>query len=82
MEKHDIDFSKEKSINKSERPFIIVSIKDKINKIYNYKNLPLTPLGEVVKWCKKLKLEPILELLNILYKIPIKQKYSEIYTNV
>jgi len=44
--------------------------------------LPLTTLEEVVKWCKKLKLEPILEQLNILYKIPIKQKYSEIYTNV
>ena len=82
LEKYNINFSREKSISKSERPFIIINIKVKIKKIYNLKNLPLTTLEEVVKWCKKLKLEPILEQLNILYKIPIKQKYSEIYTNV
>lgn len=82
LEKYNIHFSREKSINKSERPFIIINIRTKINKIYDFKSLPLTPLEEVVKWCKKLKLEPILEQLNILYKIPIKQKYSEIYTNV
>ncbi len=82
LERYNINFSIEKSISKSERPFIIINIKTKANKIYNFKNLPLTPLKEVVKWCKKLKLEPILEQLNILYKIPIKQKYSEIYTNV
>ena len=45
-------------------------------KIARVDNLPLTPLNELIKWCKKLKLEPILEQLSIIYNIPIKERYS------
>ncbi len=79
LKKYNINFS----INKTSittKPFVIISIKN--FKRERTQNLPLTPLKEVISWCRKLKLEPILEQLSIIYKIPIKEKYSEVSTNV
>ena len=40
------------------------------------------PLFELVKWSKKLQLENILEQLNLLYGLKLKEKYAEVHTNV
>ena len=81
FKKLGISFSKNKNDEITTKPFIIVNIVKK-SKITKINNLPLVPLNELIKWCKKLKLEPILEQLNIIYNIPIKEKYSEVFTNV
>ncbi len=80
LKKHKINFSKNEDTEIKTRPFIIIKIIKRL-KIERINNLPLTPLKELIKWCKKLRLEPILEQLKIIYKIPIKEKYAEVFTN-
>ncbi len=64
-----------------ERPLIYI-IPKKSFKIEKEKKLPVMPLNELVKWCKKLYLEDILEQLNELYNLKLKARYMEIRTNV
>ncbi len=79
LKKYSINFS----INKpyiTTKPLAIISIKN--FKTEKSQNLPLTPLKEIISWCRKLRLEPILEQLSIIYKIQTKERYSEVSTNV
>lgn len=77
--RNKINFSK-KIGNIISKPFIIIKENNKF-KVQKTNGLPLTPLIEVVKWCKKLKLEPILEQLSLIHNLPLKDKYSEVFTN-
>jgi len=79
LKNREINFSK-KTDNIASKPFIIIKIIKK-PQIIRINGLPVASLSEVVSWCKKLKLEPILEQLNLIYKVPIKKKYSEVFTN-
>ncbi len=79
LRKYNINLSTDKQ-NITTKPSVIITTKN--FKTEKTQNLSLTPLKEVIKWCRKLKLEPILEQLSIIYKIPIKEKYSEVSTNV
>jgi hypothetical protein len=78
LKKHDIDHTEKQIINK--RPLIFI-IPKKDFKISKKNSLPIMPLNELIKWCKKLHLNNVLEQLDSLYNLKLKVKYSEIYTN-
>jgi len=44
--------------------------------------LPVMPLKELVEYCKRLYLDNVLEQLDLLYKLNLSERYSEIYTNI
>lgn len=79
LREYEISYT-EKEIGK-ERPLVYIIQKNNL-KIEKKDNLPVMPLQELVKWCKKLHLENILEQLNLLYDLKLKEKYSEVATNV
>ena len=80
FKQYNINSIKNENLEITTKPTIIINI-IKQPQIIRVNGLPLTPLIEVIKWCRKLKLEPIIEQLGILYKIPIKEKYAEVFTN-
>lgn len=65
----------------SKRPLVYIISKEKF-KIERKNGLPVMPLNELVKWCKELYLENILEQLDLLYRLKLKTQYSDIRTNV
>ena len=79
LKKHSITYTEGKMSNK--RPLVYIIPKSNL-KIEKKDGLPIISLSELVKWCKKLHLENILEQLNLLYKLRLKAKYSEVVTNV
>lgn len=78
LEKYNITYSEEKIIEK--RPFIFI-IPNKEFKIERKNNLQVMPLSELVKWCKRLYLDNVLEQLDSMYNLNLNIKYSEIKTN-
>lgn len=79
LDEKDIAWTEGKLTNK--RPLVYLTTKkdfesEKIN------GLPVMPLKELVKYCKNLYLENVLEQLNLLYKLGLNEKYSEVYTNI
>ncbi|MBI4171048.1 MAG: helix-turn-helix domain-containing protein [Candidatus Aenigmarchaeota archaeon] len=81
LKKHMIEFGREGEIPGSARPFICVNVTKKM--IIEKKNsLPVMPLRELISWCRKLHLEPVLEQLDLMYNMGLKERYSEVYTNV
>ena len=79
MKKYNIAFSSQEITE--ERPLICI-IPKKTFKIVENNNLPVMPLSELVLWCKELHLENILEHFDSLYNLNLREKYSEIKTNV
>lgn len=69
----------EKEIGK-ERPLIKI-IPKKICKMERKNKIPVMPLQELVAWCKRLYLDSILEQLDELYDLKVKEKYAEVHTN-
>lgn len=79
LTKEGIAYTEGKANNK--RPLIYISQKEKLE-IERKDGLPVMPLNELVRWCKELRLENILEQLNILYNLGFKIRYAEVSTNV
>ena len=77
LQRHNISYS-EKDIKN--RPFIYITI-EKNFRVEKVNNLPVMPLNELIKWCKELYLDKILEELSLLYNLNLGEKYSEILTN-
>jgi len=69
----------EKEIS-DKRPLVVI-IQKKDFKIKKKNGLPVMPLKELVEWCKKLQLENILEHLDLMYKLKLNARYSEVATN-
>ena len=78
LNKHDIAYTEEDDIG--ERPLVKI-IKKKSFRIERKNSLPVMPLQELVSWCKKLCLDSILEQLDGLYRLNLKERYAEIKTN-
>lgn len=79
LEKYGIAYTEDRISNK--RPLIYIIQKEKL-KIERKDGLPVMPLIELVEWSKELHLENILEQLNLLYNLGLKEKYEEVSTNV
>lgn len=79
LEKYEISYTENDITNK--RPLIYIMCKNNL-KINKKDDLPVMPLADLVKWCKNLELENILEQLKLLYDLKLKVAYSEVYTNV
>ena len=77
LQKYSIGYCFGEKIKKV-RPLVCLK-KEKDFKIVRKNGLPVMPLTELVKWCKSLELESILEKLNEIYKLGLKIKYAEIY---
>lgn len=80
LEKNNISYSKNYIINK--RPLICITSNSKKFKVERKEGLPVIQLKELVKWCKKLYLNNVLEQLDSIYNLKLKAKYSEINTNI
>lgn len=79
LEEHEIDYTQRELTDK--RPLVYIIPKNNL-KVDIKDNLPIMPLPELVKWCKNLELENVLEQLKLLYGLKLKVSYSEVYTNV
>lgn len=79
LKKRNIEFGKE--VRGANRPFVCIKTRKKI-RIEKKNGLPVMPLKELVTWCMKLDLEPVLEQLDTMYNLGLKIKYSEVLTNV
>jgi hypothetical protein len=78
FDKHEITYT-EQDIH-DERPIVQIIRKRKV--IAEKKNgLPVMPLQELIKWCKKLYLENVLEQLDEMYRLNLRIAYAEIKTN-
>ena len=81
LKKYDIKYSEDKIVA-DERPFVYITPKRNKFEINRKNNLPVIPLNELLKWCKKLYLDNVLEHLDQMYHLNLKTKYSEIKTNI
>ena len=81
LKKYDIKYSEDKIVA-DERPFVYITPKRNKFEINRKNNLPVIPLNELLKWCKKLYLDNVLEHLDQIYHLNLKTKYSEIKTNI
>jgi len=81
LKKYDIKYSEDKIVA-DERPFVHITPKRNKFEINRKNNLPVIPLNELLKWCKKLYLDNVLEHLDQIYHLNLKTKYSEIKTNI
>ena len=81
LKKYDIKYSEDKIVA-DERPFVYITPKRNKFEINRKNNLPVIPLNELLKWCKKLYLDNVLEHLDEMYNLNLKIKYSEIKTNI
>ncbi|MBS3080573.1 hypothetical protein J4221_03815 [Candidatus Pacearchaeota archaeon] len=79
LNKKNIVWTENKLMNKRPLIYIIPKKKFKIEKI---NKLPVTPLKELIDYCKKLYLDNVLEQLDLLYDLGLNKRYSEIYTNM
>jgi len=79
LKKHGISYT-EKEIS-TKRPLVYISPGDNF-RVVRKGGLPVMPLNELVRWCKDLQLENILEQLDLLYNLGLKARYSEVETNV
>lgn len=64
-----------------DRPLIYLIQKKEFN-VKKIDNLLVIPLKELLKYCKELYLDNVLEQLDLLYNLGLNKKYSEIYTNI
>lgn len=79
LEKQGIAYTEGDASNK--RPLVWIAQRDNF-KTEKKNGLPVMPLNELVKWGRELRLENILEQLNILYNLGLNAGYSEVSTNV
>ncbi len=80
LDEHKIAYSENKKAEKG--PMIYIFPSKKEFKIKYKKGLPVIPLQDLVRWCKRLNLDNILEHLDSIYKLKLGIKYSEIRTNI
>lgn len=78
LDKKNIDWTENKLTNK--RPLIYIIPKKEFN-IERTNNFPVMPLIELVEYCKELSFDNVLEQLDLLYKLGLNKRYSEVYTN-
>lgn len=64
------------------RPFVYVIPNKKKFVVERKKGLPVVPLRVLIKWCKKLYLENVLEQLSSMYDLKLRERYAEIKTNI
>jgi DNA-binding transcriptional regulator YhcF (GntR family) len=79
LRKYGIAYTEGRIGNK--RPLVYIAQKEKFE-IERKNGLPVMPLKELIIWSKELHLENILEQLNLLYNLRLKEKYEEVSTNV
>jgi len=65
----------------NKRPLVCI-IPRKSFRITKINSLPVMSLKELVEYCKRLYLDNVLEQLDLLYKLNLNERYSEIYTNI
>ena len=75
---YKISGTENKLINK--RPLVYIIPKNEF-KIEKLNNLSIMPLRELVRYCKELYLDNVLEQLDLLYDLGLNKRYSEVYTN-
>lgn len=78
LDEKNISWTENKLTKK--RPLIYLTPKKKFN-IEKINKLSVMPLKELLKYCKDLYLDNVLEQLDLLYNLGLNKKYSEIYTN-
>jgi hypothetical protein len=78
LKRNDIAYTEKDTIE--ERPLVKI-IKKKSFTVERKNSLPVMPLQELVSWCRKLYLDSILEQLDELYNLNLKERYAEIKTN-
>lgn len=81
LERYNIAYSEKEMVNNN-RPLICITSSKKSFEI-KYKNgLPVISLQELVRWCRELYLDNILEHLDSIYNLKLRIKYSEMKTNL
>ena len=80
MEKRSIAYSEKGVAN--DRPLVCITSSKREFKVERKEGLPVIPLKELVKWCKELQLDNVLEQLDSIYNLKLNVKYSEIKTNM
>jgi len=78
LNEKNISWTENKLINK--RPLVYIIPKNEF-KIEKLNNLSIMPLRELVRYCKELYLDNVLEQLDLLYDLGLNKRYSEVYTN-
>ena len=81
LKKQKIDYSEKREMT-GKRPVVYLTSCKNEFRIKHREGLPVVPLQELVRWCKKLHLENVLEQLDSLYSLNLSAKYSEIKTNM
>jgi hypothetical protein len=79
LDKHGIEYTEGEK--KDVKPLVFLSTRSDFH-VEKLEGIPVMPLMELVEWCKNLDLDAALEHLNDLYNLGLKQKYSEVHTNV
>ena len=86
LDRHKISYTE--GDKKEARPLIFLAAKNGLKKVRStpfrvekIEGIPVVPLKELVKWCKKLNLDAVLEQLDALYGLNLKTRYSEVRTN-
>jgi len=79
LNEKNIAYTEGSLINK--RPLVCI-IPRKSFRTAKINSLPAMPLKELVEYCKRLYLDNVLEQLDLLYKLNLNERYSEIYTNI
>jgi hypothetical protein len=80
LDKREISYTE--GDKKEARPLIFLSARKNPFLVERIEGIPVMPLKELVKLCKKLDLDAVLEQLDALYSLDLKTRYSEVYTNV
>ncbi len=78
VKKEGIAYTEGKANNN--RPLVWIIQKEGFE-IEKKDGLPVMPLKELVVWSKELRLENILEQLNLLYNLGLNVRYAEVLTN-
>ena len=78
--KRDIAYSENEIPNN--KPLVYITSSKRKFEVERKGGLPVISLKELVRWCKELQLDNILEQLDSMYNLKLNAKYSEIKTNI
>ncbi|MBS3150756.1 hypothetical protein J4443_00025 [Candidatus Woesearchaeota archaeon] len=78
--KRDIAYSENEIANN--KPLVYITSSKRKFEVERKGGLPVISLKELVRWCKELQLDNILEQLDSMYNLKLNAKYSEIKTNI
>src|SRR3989344_5430975 len=78
LDEKNMAWTENKLINK--RPLVYIIPKTEFD-VEDISRLPVMPLKELIKYCKGLYFDNVLEQLDLLYGLGLNKRYSEVYTN-